>query len=185
MACFASQLFIVHQSNYLPFIPASDLRPAGSVENLSKGSFASSGLSSPTTPESLPPLPGLPGLPSTMPGMGLLPNQLAMAPSLFPVAGAMLPGMLDIRPPPLGRMSPGPRDRNRSYTSRSPSPDSSSYRGSRRHHARDGSPGSRSERRHSPVHRGPSPTRSDRGYRDYQDRQYSYDRHYRDSSPDR
>jgi len=164
---------------------ASDLRPAGSVENLTKGSFASSGLSSPTTPESLPPLPGLPGMPSAMPGMGLLTNQLSMAPSLFPVAGTMLPGMLDIRPPPLGRMSPGPRDRNRSYTSRSPSPDSSSYRGSRRYHGREGSPGSRSERRHSPVQRGPSPTRSDRGYRDYHDRQYSYDRHYRDSSPDR
>jgi len=179
---------------------AFNLRGSESVENLTKETFAS-GLKSPTSPQTLPPLPGLPGMPSAMTGMSLLTSPLAMAPSLFQ-AGPMLPGMLDIRPPPLGRMSPGPRDRNRSFTSRSPSPDNNSYRGSRRYNRdgrdhREASPSSRSERRLSPVQRGPSPTRSERGYRDHRDRQYEgdysrdrdRDRHYngrnREASPDR
>ena len=170
------------------------------MENLTKETFAS-GLKSPPSPQTLPPLPGLPGMPSAMTGMNLLTSPLAMPPSLFQ-AGPMLPGMLDIRPPPLGRMSPGPRDRNRSFTSRSPSPDNNSYRGSRRYNRdgrdhREASPSSRSERRLSPVQRGPSPTRSERGYRDHRDRQYEgdysrdrdRDRHYngrnREASPDR
>ena len=95
-------------------------------------------------------------------------------------------------------MSPGPRDRNRGYTSRSPSPEYNSYRGSGKRggrDSRDASPSSRSERRQSPARRGPSPTRSDRGYRDSSRRQYEgdysrdKDRHYktrdRDASPDR
>jgi hypothetical protein len=183
---------------YIIFL-AADLRASVSVENLSKttmDTFAS-GLTSPTSPESLPPLPGLPGMPSAMSGMSLLTSPLAMPPSLFQ-AGTMLPGMLDIRPPPLGRMSPGPRDKNRSYTSRSPSPVYNSYRGSSKRGERDNrdaSPSSRSERRLSPVRRGPSPTRSDHGYRESRERQYEGDysrdreRHYktrnRDASPDR
>merc|ERR1711892_1336020 len=184
--------------------PASGLRASESVENLSqiKEDTSASGLNSSRGLESLPPLPGLPGMPSLptgMPGMSLLTSPLGMAPSLFQ-SGTMLPGMLDIRPPPLGRMSPGPRDRNRSFTSRSPSPDNNSYRGSRRYNRdgrdhREASPSSRSERRLSPVQRGPSPTRSERGYRDHRDRQYEgdysrdRDRHYngrnREASPDR
>merc|ERR1712058_98599 len=90
--------------------------------------------------------------------------------------GGMMP--MEMRQPPLGgRMSPGPRDR--SYNSRSPSPEyERGYRGSSgRYHDRDASPTSRSERRASPPrHRGGSPARSER----YYDR-----RHSRDGSRDR
>eukprot|EP00092_Neocalanus_flemingeri_P008689 GFUD01009359.1.p1 GENE.GFUD01009359.1~~GFUD01009359.1.p1 ORF type:complete len:1227 (-),score=339.72 GFUD01009359.1:365-4009(-) len=178
--------------------PAPGLRAVESVENLTKNNLDSSvsGLDSPHVPDTLPPLPGLPGMPSLptpMSGMGLLTSPLGMTPSLFQ-ASTMIPGMLDIRPPPLGRMSPGPRDRNRS-----PSPENNSYRGSWRHSkprdTRDGSPGARSERRLSPARRGSSPTRSERGYRDERRYEADYsrdrdrDRHYnnrhRDASPDR
>merc|ERR1711862_357769 len=55
---------------------------------------------------------------------------------------------------------------------------------------RDMSPSSRSERRMSPCRRGPSPTRSERNYRDRQyTPEYTRDRYYsrsnRDTSPDR
>jgi len=85
---------------------------------------------------------------------------------------------------------------NRSYGDRSPSPEyNRSYR-SQRDSYRDPSPSSRSERRGSPHRRGPSPTRSERGYRDrreygeYRDDRDGRDRYYsnggaRDSSPDR
>ena len=69
---------------------------------------------------------------------------------------------MEMRQPPLGRMSPGPRDRsNRSYDSRSPSPQ---YRSPR---YRGHSPAARSERRPSPParHRAASPARSERYYR--------------------
>jgi len=160
-------------------------------------------------PSSLPPLPGLPGLPgmeqglpslpsmpsmpmATMPGMPGMPLGMPMAGMMPPMASNIFPSMgimpLDTRPPPIGRMSP-PTDRgNRSYTDRSPSPEYDRYR--RRDSYRDSSPSSRSERRLSP--RRPSPTRSERGYRerreysDYRDR--DRDRYYtngRDGSPDR
>merc|ERR1712168_617994 len=99
-----------------------------------------------------------------------------MVPPIFQ-PGTMLPGippMLEMRQPPLGRMSPGPRDRStRSFSSRSPSPEYERYRGgsgrySNRDRDRDMSPSSRSERRMSPCRRGPSPTRSERNYRDRQ-----------------
>merc|ERR1719357_2522249 len=125
---------------------------------------------SPSGPESLPPLPGLPGISSLnssipnpgmpgMTGMPMLPNPLNMVPPLFQ-PGTMLPGMppmLEMRQPPLGRMSPGPRDRsNRSFSSRSPSPEYDRYRGSSgryNNRDRDVSPSSRSERRMSPTSR--------------------------------
>merc|ERR1719225_1371117 len=91
---------------------------------------------------------------------------------MFP-AGGMMP--MEMRQPPLGRMSPGPRDRTRSYDSRSPSP--------QYHH----SPTSRSERRPSPPsarHRGPSPARSERFYRERRERERYYSRD-RSLSPDR
>merc|ERR1719167_1494309 len=135
-------------------------------------------------PASLPPLPGLPAsgpssLPSLLPALPLPSLPGMMVPPMFGGAGGLpgalpgglaggLPGLLDTRPPPVGRMSPPTRDRDRSDLSfRSSSPP----RG-----GRDYSPSSRSERRgggrrHSPR-RGPSPTRSDRGY-------------YRDSDTDR
>merc|ERR1719458_2198587 len=158
-------------------------------------------------PSSLPPLPGLPSLPGmlppampTMPTMPMPGLPLSMPPIMPPMSGMTapmfpaMPGMmsLDSRPPPIGRMSP-PTDigRNRSFAaSRSPSPDSYD-RGYRRSSYRDSSPTSRSERRLSP--RRPSPTRSERGYRDrreYQDyRDRDRDNRYyssngRDTSPD-
>merc|ERR1712106_1278041 len=107
--------------------------------------------------------------------------------------GGMAPSMMDSRPPPLGRMSPAPRDRhsNRSYESRSPSPeyDDRYGRETRRYSVRgerSGSPSSRSERRISPARR-PSPTRSERGSgryeRQYEDRDRSY--RQRQDSPER
>merc|ERR1719297_19835 len=103
----------------------------------------------------------------------MLPNPLNMVPPLFST-GTMLPGMppmMEMRQPPLGRMSPGPRDRStRSFSSRSPSPEYERYRGGSGRY-RDMSPGSRSERRMSPSRRGPSPTRSERNYRG--ERQYT------------
>merc|ERR1719410_2857299 len=105
---------------------------------------------------------------------------------MFP-GGGLMP--MEMRQPPLGRMSPGPRDRStRSYDSRSPSP---SYR-SPRYRDRDHSPTSRSERRPSPLsvrHRGPSPARSERFYRDRRERERYYSRgstsRDRSLSPDR
>merc|ERR1712198_755189 len=117
------------------------------------------GASSPG-PESLPPLPGLPELPglssaslqpsslTALPSLPLFPNPAMMVPPMFP-PGGMMP--MEMRQPPSGgRMSPGPRDR--SYGSRSPSPEyERGYRGSSgRYHDRDASPTSRSERRASP-----------------------------------
>ena len=80
-----------------------------------------------------------------------------MVPPMFGAGGPMMP--MEMRQPPLG----GPRD-NRSYSSRSPSPEyHDRYRGGR---YRDTSPTSRSERRHSPLrgNRGASPARSERYY---------------------
>eukprot|EP00092_Neocalanus_flemingeri_P012479 GFUD01013452.1.p1 GENE.GFUD01013452.1~~GFUD01013452.1.p1 ORF type:complete len:1885 (+),score=551.68 GFUD01013452.1:790-5655(+) len=201
-------------------VTTNGVHTSGSLDSLSLGQgdihgsgpnsiTGSSFPTSPTGPESLPPLPGLPGisslgsvLPPSMPGMTgmpLLANPLGMVPPLFQ-AGSMLPGippMLEMRQPPLGRMSPGPRDRsNRSFSSRSPSPEYERYRGgSGRPYSnrdRDTSPSSRSERRMSPTRRGPSPTRSERNFRDRQyqpdynrDRDRYYNRGNRDTSPDR
>ena len=99
---------------------------------------------------------------------------------------------MEMRQPPLG----GPRD-NRSYTSRSPSPEYDRYRdddrdryrgGSGRYRDRDASPTSRSERRHSPLrNRGVSPARSERYYSSAsggRDRYYER-RSSRDGSGDR
>jgi len=163
-------------------------------------------------PESLPRLPGLPVLPGSgplsgagqglslslmqplMPGLGVLGSQPTSPPGMFPglgvgvpgvPLGGMHPGIMDSRPPPLGRMSPQPRDRhsNRSFDSRSPSPqyDDRYGRETRRYGGRSErghSPSTRSERRSSPGRR-PSPTRSERGGGRY--RQEPRDRH----SPDR
>merc|ERR1712098_381254 len=100
---------------------------------------------------------------TTLPSLPLFPNPAMMVPPMFP-PGGMMP--MEMRQPPLGgRMSPGPRDR--SYNSRSPSPEyERGYRGSSgRYHDRDASPTSRSERRASPPrHRGGSPARSERYY---------------------
>merc|ERR1712156_214541 len=110
-----------------------------------------------------------------MTGMPMLPNPLNMVPPLFST-GTMLPGvppMMEMRQPPLGRMSPGPRDRStRSFSSRSPSPEYERYRGgSGRYSNRD--------REMSPCRRGPSPTRSERNYRDRQyTPEYTRDRYY-------
>jgi len=123
---------------------------------------------SPSGPESLPPLPGLPSLPGmssalssvgpvSLPSLPLLPAPGMMVPPMFGAGGPMMP--MEMRQPPLG----GPRD-NRSYSSRSPSPEyHDRYRGGR---YRDTSPTSRSERRHSPLrgNRGASPARSERYY---------------------
>merc|ERR1719219_1147103 len=104
---------------------------------------------------------------------------------IFPPSGLM---PMEMRQPPLGRMSPGPRDRStRSYDSRSPSPQY--HRSPRSPRYRDHSPTSRSERRPSPPsarHRGPSPARSERFYRDRREREryYSSSRD-RSLSPDR
>jgi len=192
-----SDLSICAQPTY-----AAGLRASVSVENVSQNltNTSPTGLNSPSGPETLPPLPGLPGMPSlptALSGMSLLTSPIGLPPSLFQT-GTMLPGMLDIRPPPLGRMSPGPRGGNRSFTSRSPSPEYNSHRGSGRHTNKGGrdrevSPSSRSERRQSPARRGPSPARSERGYRDSRDRHYeadyNRDRHFnnrkRDNSQDR
>eukprot|EP00092_Neocalanus_flemingeri_P025250 GFUD01027382.1.p1 GENE.GFUD01027382.1~~GFUD01027382.1.p1 ORF type:complete len:1768 (+),score=522.48 GFUD01027382.1:102-5405(+) len=201
-------------------VTTNGVHTSGSLDSLSLGQgdihgsgpnsiTGSSFPTSPTGPESLPPLPGLPGisslgsvLPPSMPGMTgmpLLANPLGMVPPLFQ-AGSMLPGippMLEMRQPPLGRMSPGPRDRsNRSFSSRSPSPEYERYRGGLgrpySNRDRDTSPSSRSERRMSPTRRGPSPTRSERNFRDRQyqpdynrDRDRYYNRGNRDTSPDR
>ena len=76
-----------------------------------------------------------------------------------------MPGMMSMRPAPLGEISPSPRTGRRSRTSRSPSPEDR-YRG--------GPYSPRSERRHSPA-------RSDRGgYRDKgrERRESSGDREY-------
>merc|ERR1719510_2300476 len=118
-----------------------------------------------------------------------MPGGLMMPPAgglIFPPSGLM---PMEMRQPPLGRMSPGPRDRStRSYDSRSPSPDY--HRSPRSARYRDHSPASRSERRPSPPsvrHRGPSPARSERFYRDRRqerDRYYSSSRD-RSVSPDR
>jgi len=180
----------------------------GDVQGSGPNSVTSASIpTSPSGPESLPPLPGLPGISSLnssipnpgmpgMTGMPMLPNPLNMVPPLFST-GTMLPGMppmMEMRQPPLGRMSPGPRDRsNRSFSSRSPSPEYERYRGGSGRYSnrdRDMSPSSRSERRMSPGRRGPSPTRSERNYRDRQYQpDYNRDRYYnnsnRDTSPDR
>merc|ERR550519_3021623 len=115
----------------------------------------------------------------------MMPASLMMPPAgglMFP-SGAMMP--MEMRQPPLGRMSPGPRDRStRSYDSRSPSPEY--QRSPRSSRYRDHSPTSRSERRPSPLsarHRGPSPARSERFYRDQRERSLSPDRE--DSRDDR
>merc|ERR1712227_1043302 len=143
-------------------VVSNGLNSAASLDSLP-------GPSSPSGPESLPPLPGLPGmsttsLPPALPTLPLLSNPM-MVPPMFG-AGGILP--MEMRQPPLGgRMSPGPRD-NRSYGSRSPSPEyDRGYRGggSGRYRDRDASPTSRSERRISPTrHRGASPARSERQY---------------------
>merc|ERR1711892_868111 len=199
-------------------VTTNGVHTSGSLDSLSlgQGDIPGSGPNSvtsasyptsPSGPESLPPLPGLPGisslssgLPTSMPGMTgmpLLANPMGMVPPMFQ-PGAMLPGippMLEMRQPPLGRMSPGPRDRsNRSISSRSPSPEYERYRGGSGRYSsnrdRDMSPSSRSERRTSPSRRGPSPTRSERNFRDRQYQpDYNRDRYYnrsnRDTSPDR
>merc|ERR1711892_793652 len=199
-------------------VTTNGVHTSGSLDSLSlgQGDIPGSGPNSvtsasyptsPSGPESLPPLPGLPGisslssgLPTSMPGMTgmpLLANPMGMVPPMFQ-PGGMLPGippMLEMRQPPLGRMSPGPRDRsNRSISSRSPSPEYERYRGGSGRYSsnrdRDMSPSSRSERRTSPSRRGPSPTRSERNFRDRQYQpDYNRDRYYnrsnRDTSPDR
>merc|ERR1719431_2062473 len=195
----------VHTSASLDSLSLGQGDMSGSGPNsVASASFPTS----PSGPESLPPLPGLPGISSLssglptsvpgMPGMPLLANPMSMVPPIFQ-PGTMLPGippMLEMRQPPLGRMSPGPRDRStRSFSSRSPSPEYERYRGgsgrySNRDRDRDMSPSSRSERRMSPCRRGPSPTRSERNYRDRQyTPEYTRDRYYsrsnRDTSPDR
>merc|ERR1711915_1090238 len=151
----------------------------GDVQGSGPNSVTSASIpTSPTGPESLPPLPGLPGI-----------SSLNMVPPLFST-GTMLPGMppmMEMRQPPLGRMSPGPRDRsNRSFSSRSPSPEYERYRGGSGRYSnrdRDISPSSRSERRMSPGRRGPSPTRSERNYRDRQYQpDYNRDRYYNNSN---
>ena len=90
---------------------------------------------------------------------------------------------MEMRQPPLGRMSPGPRDR-RGYDSRDSRSPSPQYRSPRHHRARDYSPATRSERRPSPPpgrHRASSPARSERYYRDRRERfRYSSSR---DPSP--
>merc|ERR1711892_1394565 len=178
-------------------VTTNGVHTSGSLDSLSlgQGDIPGSGPNSvtsasyptsPSGPESLPPLPGLPGisslssgLPTSMPGMTgmtgmpLLANPMGMVPPMFQ-PGGMLPGippMLEMRQPPLGRMSPGPRDRsNRSISSRSPSPEYERYRGSSGRYSsnrdRDMSPSSRSERRTSPSRRGPSPTRSEQSERE-------------------
>merc|ERR1719323_3053644 len=103
-------------------VASNGLMSAASLDSLP-------GAASPAGPESLPPLPGLPsssalpGLssaPPSLPALPLLPNPLMVAP-MFGGAGGMM--SMEMRQPPLGRMSPGPRDNNRSYESRSPSPE--------------------------------------------------------------
>merc|ERR1719244_2338884 len=193
----------VHTSASLDSLSLGQGDMSGSGPNsVASASFPTS----PSGPESLPPLPGLPGISSLssglptsvpgMPGMPLLANPMSMVPPIFQ-PGTMLPGippMLEMRQPPLGRMSPGPRDRStRSFSSRSPSPEYERYRGGSGRYSnrdRDMSPSSRSERRMSPCRRGPSPTRSERNYRDRQyTPEYTRDRYYsrsnRDTSPDR
>jgi len=159
-----------------------------------------------------PALPPLPGLPCAPPAMGLLPALpgAMISPRMLPPM--LPPPLLDSRPPPVGRMSPGPRDRR--FSNRSPSPDyDPNYRRQSsppryRPHSpsppryRDSSPSSRrsspyrghrrpsptrSERGGSPYRRRPSPARSERGY----NRSYNEPRYYngtsssRNSSPDR
>jgi len=175
-------------------------------------------------PQSLPRLPGLPELPgmgsltsplsslppagmsmptmmnpmmTSMGMMGGLPAPTGTTPSMFPSLGGLPPSLLDSRPPPLGRMSPAPKDRNnRTFDSRSPSPEYGDRYGreTRRYSSRnerDSSPGSRSERRISPSRRGPSPTRSERGHhvegRERYDNRYQNGgrRDSREMSPDR
>ena len=195
-------------------VTTNGIHTSASMESLPQGqtssgpnSISASIPTSPSGPESLPPLPGLPGISSMgqgiqnpmagMANMPILGNPMSMVPPMFQT-GSMLPGMppmMEMRQPPLGRMSPGPRDRsNRSFSSRSPSPtDYERYRGGSGRYSnrdRDPSPGSRSERRISPSRRGPSPTRSERGYRDrHYHNDYNRDRYYnssnRDTSPDR
>merc|ERR1719220_320049 len=170
-------------------VTSNGLHSAGSLDSLTGPQSLPT---SPPGPESLPPLPGLSSacLPPTLPAMSMMPSSLMMPPAglIFPPGGLM---PMEMRQPPLGRMSPGPRDRTRSYDSRSPSPQ---YHRSPRYRDRDHSPTSRSERRPSPPsarHRGPSPARSERFYRDRRererDRYYSSSRESRDRSlsPDR
>merc|ERR550519_779091 len=120
----------------------------------------------------------------------MMPASLMMPPAgglMFPPGGLM---PMEMRQPPLGRMSPGPRDRStRSYDSRSPSPQYHRSPPSASGRYRDHSPTTRSERRPSPPsarHRGPSPARSERFYRDRREREryYSSSRD-RSLSPDR
>lgn len=138
------------------------------------GMVSTAGLALPGLINPLMPTMGMLG-PAGMPGPGI-------TNPMFPTLGGMAPGLTDSRPPPLGRMSPNPRDRsNRSFSSRSPSPEYGDRYGRdlRRYPRgeRDHSPGSRSERRQSPVRRGPSPTRSERGSRGGEGRE-SYDTRY-------
>jgi len=134
------------------------------------------------------------GMGMSMPMPGLMPAMGGLPAPIFNPSMGMLP--LDSRPPPIGRMSPTERG-GRSSDCRSPSPEyDRPYRSTHRTDSyRDHSPTSRSERRGpSPVRRGLSPTRSERGgyrdrnTRDYQDYSHrdSRDRYYsRDLSPDR
>ena len=132
--CFDSQSFICFKLHFIAAV-GNGISGAGSLDSLPC-------VASPPGPESLPPLPGLPGLSSGPPSLPTLPLLPTVAPMMVPPmfgAGAMMP--MEMRQPPLGRMSPGPRDvGNRSYESRSPSPEYDRYR------HRDSSPTSRSER---------------------------------------
>merc|ERR1712130_813037 len=76
----------VHTSSSLDSLTlAQGDMPGSGPNSVASASFPTS----PTGPESLPPLPGLPG--TRLPG---------------------IPPMLEVRQPPLRRMSPGPRDRS-------------------------------------------------------------------------
>jgi len=146
-----------------------------SMENLYNSEAKSSPNSFTPNEATLPPLPGLDFKPN-LSGMASLPGTVGLPPNM------MMPPMLsrpimDTRLPPLGQMSPGPRER---YSHRSPSPELDRYRPhSPSSRFRDMSPSNRSDRRSqrriSPSRsehgfssdrrgqRGPSPSRSERG----------------------
>jgi len=76
------------------------------------------GLDAFALPDTLPPLPGLSaaapslvGLSAAGPSLVGLPGAGLMPMMMPPLFGAGLPPFMDPRPPPLGRMSPPPRDR--------------------------------------------------------------------------
>merc|ERR1712029_1034993 len=111
-------------------------------------------------------LPPLPGLNTTMSNTSMMPPGLG---------SLMLPGMMSMRPAPLGEISPSPRTTRRSHQSRSPSPDS-------RYRENGGYVSPRSQHRQ----RDHSPARSERSVRS--DREYhrdAYRPHRRDNSGDR